>query len=276
VSEQSSRPPRATFIRARSDIEFRSAGTADDLGQGYLGLVKIRFSPVGEWTEVNSSWEGNFMERFAPGAWTKTIRERADKIKALFQHGRDPQIGDKPIGSFHRLEEDEHGGYAEVKLLDTSYNRDLLPGLKEGLYGASHRFGVVRATEDTAPERSEFNPRGIKEVTVTEARLHELGPVTFPQYDGASSGMRSMTDEFLMSCFVSDPDRLREMFDRATDLSHAAAERADHFDAVTVTTAPSPADAAPTGTSAAPERRDDKPSSRYRLARHDPRPSWAL
>jgi hypothetical protein len=24
--------------------------------------------------------------------------------------------------------------------MDTSYNRDLLPGLKEGLYGASHRF----------------------------------------------------------------------------------------------------------------------------------------
>lgn len=270
MSEQSSRPPRATFIRARSDIEFRSADTSDELGQGYLGLVKIRFSPVDEWTEVNSSWEGHFMERFAPGAWTKTIRERAGKIKALFEHGRDPQIGNKPIGSFHRLEEDEDGGYAEVKLLDTSYNRDLLPGLKEGLYGASHRFGVMRATEDTSPERSDHNPGGLKEVTITEARLHELGPVTFPQYDGASSGMRSMTDEFLTSCFLSNPDHLREMFDRATDLE-AVAERAAQKD-----TAPSPADAAPTGTSAAPERRDDKPSSRYGLAQRDPRPSWAL
>jgi hypothetical protein len=42
------------------------------------------------------------MERFAPGAWTKTIRERAAQIKALFQHGGDPQIGDKPLGPFHR------------------------------------------------------------------------------------------------------------------------------------------------------------------------------
>jgi HK97 family phage prohead protease len=78
------------------------------------------------------------MERFAPNAWKKTIKERGDKIRSLFQHGRDPQIGDKPLGPFHRLEEDDQGGYAEVKLLDTSYNRDLLPGLKEGLYGASH------------------------------------------------------------------------------------------------------------------------------------------
>jgi HK97 family phage prohead protease len=80
------------------------------------------------------------MERFAPGAWRKTIKERADKIRALFQHGADPMIGDKPLGPFRKLEEDDGGGYAEVALLDTSYNRDLLPGLQEGLYGSSHRF----------------------------------------------------------------------------------------------------------------------------------------
>jgi HK97 family phage prohead protease len=251
VSEQSSRPPRETVIRARSDVAFRDNGDGEDLGQGYLGLLKIRFSPVNEWTEINSAWEGHFMERFAPGAWTKTIRERAAKIRALFQHGNDPQIGDKPLGPFQRLEEDDQGGYAEVKLLDTSYNRDLLPGLKDGLYGASHRFGVMRAKEEDFPEPSDVNPRGLKEVTITEARLHELGPVTFPAYAGATAGMRSMTDDFLLSCFRSDPDRLRVMFDRATDLSQAVLRDGDTQD-----TAPSDTvDAAPSGTST-PERRD--------------------
>jgi HK97 family phage prohead protease len=270
MSDQTS-PQRDTVIRAFTPpVEFRSSDDLnDDLGQGYIGLLRIRFSPVNEWTEINSAWEGRFMERFAPGAWKKTIKERATKIRALFQHGQDPQIGDKPLGPFHRLEEDEGGGYAEVKLLDTTYNRDLIPGLKDGLYGASHRFGAVRAIEEERPERSEHNPHGIKEVTITEARLHELGPVTFGAYEGATSGMRSMTDEFILSCFRSDPDRLREMFARATDLAKPpASEQQD----------PAPSeqdDAAPTGTST-PERRDTPSKGRYGLSQHPPRPSWAL
>jgi HK97 family phage prohead protease len=223
---------RDTVIRARSDLAFRAADEQeDDLGAGYLGLLKIRFSPVNEWAEINSAWEGHFMERFAPGAWKKTIREGGNRIKALFQHGADPQVGDKPLGPFHRLEEDEGGGYAEVKLLDTSYNRDLLPGLKEGLYGASHRFGVIKASEEDFPEPSESNPRGIKEVTIKEARLSELGPVTFPAYEGASAGVRSMTDEFLLSCIRSEPEKLRSMLDAATNLDNLPV-RSDEQDAL--------------------------------------------
>ena len=239
-----------TIIRARSDLVFRAVDEQeDDLGDGYLGLLKIRFSPVNEWAEINSAWEGHFMERFAPNAWRKTIREGVGRIKSLFQHGQDPQVGEKPLGPFHRLEEDEQGGYAEVKLLDTSYNRDLLPGLKEGLYGASHRFGVMRAKEEDFPEPSEHNPRGIKEVTITEARLGELGPVTFPAYEGATAGMRSMTDEFLLSCIRSEPEKLRSMLDAAINLENLPA-RDDQQDA------PSEEDDAGREATSSPERRD--------------------
>jgi hypothetical protein len=44
--------------------------------------------------------------------------------------------------------------------MDTSYNRDLLPGLKAGLYGASHRFQVMREEEVASPEPSDSNPHG--------------------------------------------------------------------------------------------------------------------
>lgn len=257
MSEQNNRPPRATVIRAIDQTaEFRSTEDLnDDLGPGYLGLLRIRFSPVDEWTEINSAWEGHFLEKFAPGAWRKTIKESASKIRALFQHGQDPQVGDKPLGPFARLEEDDQGGYAEVKLLDTGYNRDLLPGLKDGLYGASHRFMAMRATEEDRPERSDHNPDGLKERVITEAKLFELGPVTFPAYEGASAGMRSMTDEFLITCFRSDPDRLRAMFERATDLEQPAS-RAEQDQQDEQDNAPSTDDAAPQGTSPAPERRD--------------------
>jgi HK97 family phage prohead protease len=221
VSEQTS-PPRETLIRARSTLEFtpadelRDAGT--DLEDGHLGLLRVLFSPVNEWTRITSMWEGDFMERFAPGAWRKTIREQRDRIRSLFQHGMDPQVGDKPLGPITLLEENDRGGYGEVPLLDTSYNRDLLPGLKAGLYGASHRFSVLREEVIDQPEPSDGNPHGLPERTVKEARLMEFGPVTFPAYAGATAGVRSLTDDFLMRCFERDPVKLRTMFARATVL----------------------------------------------------------
>jgi HK97 family phage prohead protease len=245
-------PPRETMIRALTPgIEFRDASETD-LGPGYLGLLRVQFSPVNEWTEINSAWEGRFMERFAPNAWKKTIREQRDRIRSLFQHGMDPQVGDKPLGPIRALEENDQGGYGEVALLDTSYNRDLLPGLKEGLYGSSHRFAAMRATEVDRPERSEHNPDGIKERTITEARLYEFGPVTFPAYAGATAGMRSMADDFLMRCFQRDPDRLREMFEQATDIR---ADEPEDDAAPDEPAAPSTTDAAHERTSGSERRK---------------------
>jgi HK97 family phage prohead protease len=81
------------------------------------------------------------MERIAPGAFKKTFREQPRPMRVLFQHGMDPQVGDKPLGPIRDLREDETGAYYEVPLLDASYVRDqVLPGLRAGLYGASFRF----------------------------------------------------------------------------------------------------------------------------------------
>ncbi len=260
-------PPRETLIRARPLVEFRDASEEDNLADGYLGVLRVLFSPVNEWTEINSMWEGRFMERFAPGAWKKTIRERASQIKALFQHGMDPQVGDKPLGPVRLLEENERGGYGEVALLDTAYNRDLLPGLKDGLYGASHRFGVMREEENAHPEPSEENPLGLPERTIKEARLMEFGPVTFPAYEGASAGMRSLTDDFLMRCFERDPDRLREMFTQATDIRANEPENA-----------PSESDAAASEPHLTDERRETTPPTKRPIygQRRKETPPWLL
>lgn len=202
------------------------------------------------------------MERFAAGAWKKTIREQRDRIRSLFQHGMDPQVGDKPLGPITVLEENDAGGYGEVPLLDTSYNRDLLPGLKAGLYGASHRFSVLREEEVANPEPSEANPLGLKERTVKEARLMEFGPVTFPAYAGATAGVRSLTDDFLMRCMERDPERLREMFERATsmraiEVQEKITEQIDKLDEILSEEkddAPSTTDAASKGTSGSERR----------------------
>jgi len=162
-------------------------------------------------TEIRSSYEGHFIERFAPGSMDKTLAEGKNRIKALFQHGEDPQIADKPLGAIQRLEPDSTGAYYEVPMLDTAYNRELIPGLDAGLYGASFRFQVISEDFDPKPKRSEANPNGIPERTVTEAKVIEFGPVTFPAYKEATAGLRSMTDEFIVGRFAEDPERLLEM-----------------------------------------------------------------
>lgn len=149
------------------------------------------FSVFNDWTLIDSLWEGRFMERIAPGAFSATIREDRSSIKALFQHGRDPNVGSKPLGSITTLREDAVGAYYEVDLLDARYVDDLLPALREGLYGASFRFEVRREEIRQDPGTSDYNPGGLPERTIREARVFEFGPVTFPAYAGATAGLRS-------------------------------------------------------------------------------------
>lgn len=171
-----------------------------------------------EWTEIRSFFEGNFMERIAPGAVKKTIKDMGDRCKVLFQHGRDMYIGNKPLGPHDVLrEQGDEGVYAEVPLIDTDYNREtLLPGLRAGLYGWSFRFEMVRYEDHEDPEASEYNPKGLMERTIRELRMPEISVVTFPQYAGATLSMRSLSDDFLKDelfrRFVEhDPERLRSL-----------------------------------------------------------------
>jgi len=190
--QTANRPPRDELVRA--------IGGGLELRDDAAGAPRLagHFARFGEWAEIDSVFEGHFLERVAPGAFKKTIAENRDRIKVLFQHGLDPQIGDKPLGPIDVLREDDAGPYYEVPLLDASYVRELLPGLRAGLYGASFRFSVLRETFDRSVEPSEHNPEGIPERTLKEVALREFGPVTFPAYAGATAGVRSMTDDFLL------------------------------------------------------------------------------
>ena len=200
------RPPRDDLYRAmRPGVELRTTG-GDGIGRSMTG----HFAVFNQWTEIDSVFEGRFLERLAPGAFTRTFKNNRDGMRVLFQHGRDPVVGNKPLGPIQTLEEDDHGARYEVDLLDTSYNRDLLPGLENNLYGASFRFRVLQQDVVKKPEASDQNPDGIPERTIQEAQVMEFGPVTFPAYAGATAGVRSMTDEFLFEQFVSS-DRLREL-----------------------------------------------------------------
>jgi phage head maturation protease len=147
-----------------------------------------QFASFGEWAEINNSLEGHFLERMAPSAFEKTIAQNRKNIRVLFHHGHDPSIGYKVLGPIRELQTDTR---YEVDLFDVDYVRGLLPGLEAGQYGASFRFSVLKDEIRTHPTRSDHNPKGLREVTVTELRLTEFGPTPFPAYKQATAGVRS-------------------------------------------------------------------------------------
>jgi HK97 family phage prohead protease len=200
--------PRDNLLRgAVSGVALRDAGE-EGSGDASGPVMEGHFAVFNTWTEIDS-WEGTFLERFAPGAFKKTITENRESMKVLFQHGYDYVIGDKPLGPIDELLEDETGAFYAVPLLDARYVReDVQPGLEAGLYGASFRFRVIREELDEEPGVSDYNPRGLPERTVKEAQVPEFGPVTFPAYESASAGMRSLEPGELVA--QAALERLRE------------------------------------------------------------------
>lgn len=217
------RPPRERPRRARSaEPEPRegvrvfvtdngaSIGLRES-GDGELTLFG-HFTPFDRWTEIDSFFEGRFMERSVKGAFRKTIRENRDQMRVLFNHGRDPQLANKIIGPIRELREEDFGPYYEVGLgaAPRTFIEDVLPGVREGLYGASYRFRVMREERVENPDPSESNPLGLEERTIKEAQVIEFGPVSFPAYADATAGVRSATDEYyLEGLALGDPECVR-------------------------------------------------------------------
>lgn len=204
----------------RADVDPEVEET--EATEGSLGRLWVRFSPFNTPYEINSWWEGRFIEQTKPGAFRKTIAEskRSDGkygVKVLYNHGSDFNIGDKMLtvpDTLREVQEDGyHGPELEGDLYDTSYNRDLVPGLRDGAYGSSFMFEVIKERWDNEPEPSDSNPEGLPERTIEEVRLFEAGPVTWPASPTASAGVRSrcMTDGWMERLAARSQSRYDEL-----------------------------------------------------------------
>ena len=199
----------------RAACEFRAA---DDGQDETLGTLEIRFSPFNTWYRIQSWFEGDFMERTVRGAFKKTIAENLANMRVQFDHGMDPFIGSKVLGGIESLDEKQAGPLGVVELDDTSYNRDLLPGLKRARYGSSFRFRVIKDEWNDEPGRSDHNPDGVPERTIKEVRLMEFGPVTWPANPAATAGVRSATDTYYEALRAKDPKTYDDMRSKAITL----------------------------------------------------------
>jgi HK97 family phage major capsid protein/HK97 family phage prohead protease len=253
----------------------KSAGDAMPTMEGH-------FSVFDDWYEINSYFEGEFMERIAPGAFKKTFKDDAsrknagDKIKCILEHGHDYTVGDKPLGVPRSLSEDATGAAYEVPLLDTSYVRDLVPALDAGAYGASFRFRVLVDEWIEEPERSDYNPGGIPERTIKEVRVMEFGPTMFPASAGASAGLRSTTDDYYAAVRARQPEQFEEAMRSARETRSAAApapvdkvrEGIEHAQAAAVRTIPDAPETVPADT-VEPVRSEDADTAGDRVSYAD-------
>lgn len=152
------------------------------------GTTLVGYAAVFDrWADIDS-WEGRFIERLKRGAFTRTIgpnRGKADgPVRVLFNHGFDPSIGMKPLGANPVMKENSRGLWTETRLDPTSYNEDLKALLRSGaLSGMSFTFDVLA-------DEWELDGDSRKR-TITEVKLYEFGPVTWPAYTDTTTGLRS-------------------------------------------------------------------------------------
>ena len=134
---------------------------------------------------------GEFRERIARGAFTRTLSESRD-ILALSDHDPAKVLGRTKSGTLE-LEETVHGLQFRLQLPDTTIGRDLRELANRGdLGGVSFGFRAIK-------DSWEGDLR-----TLEEVELHEVSIVqSFPAYPDTTVALRSRP----IQMFILDPRR---------------------------------------------------------------------
>jgi HK97 family phage major capsid protein/HK97 family phage prohead protease len=182
-------------------VEFRAADSAsEDDGFTLEGYAAV-FDTV---TRIRS-WEGEFDEKIARGAFKKTLKDRTSPVIMQYDHGRDVRVGSVPIGSYTDLREDNVGLPVSGRLFDNDTVLPVRQAIAAGaITGMSFKFEVLRDEwrdnkgKLIKPDELEdllWSPgtRGPIVRTVKEIKLYEAGPVSSPAYPTTSVGVRMGT-----------------------------------------------------------------------------------
>jgi HK97 family phage prohead protease len=129
---------------------------------------------------------GGFVERVAPGALTKTLRDGGD-VLARFQHADEFLLGRTSSGTLRLSPDDEGLGY-DVNLPETDYARNLAALAERG--DVRHSSFAFRTLDDEWG----FTEQGFPMRTLLEIQLVDVAPVVNPAYLDTTSGLRSLAE----------------------------------------------------------------------------------
>jgi HK97 family phage prohead protease len=106
------------------------------------------------------------------GAFKKSLTEAlpAGKIKVLWQHN-------EPLGMPIEMSENDHGLYVKAKVSRTRLGDEALELMRDGV------VNTLSIGYSIPANKSFFNSDGNREIT--ELKLYEFSPVTFPANEGA-------------------------------------------------------------------------------------------
>ena len=129
---------------------------------------------------------GGFVERVAPGAVAKTLRDGGD-VLARYQHLDEYLLG-RTLSQTLRLAVDDTGLDYEVDLPDTQYARDLAALAARG--DVQHSSFAFR----TIADEWGFTEQGFPLRTLLEIQLVDVAPVVNPAYLDTTSGLRTLAE----------------------------------------------------------------------------------
>jgi HK97 family phage prohead protease len=172
---------KAGFREFYRDLPFDMAQSD---GQNFSGYAAVFDTP----TRIDS-WEGEFDEQIAQGAFARTLREKMPVL--MFEHGRHPLVGSMPLGVINNAYEDSQGLFVEARLTDNWLIQPVRDAVEAGaISGMSFRFSVPEGGD-----KWEQDNRDVPLRTLIDLDVPELGPVVFPAYEPTTAQVRSMLDQ---------------------------------------------------------------------------------
>lgn len=134
-------------------------------------------------------WD-DLVERIMPGAFDRAIQDQAD-VRSLFNHDSNFVLGRTTAGTLS-LRTDEVGLMYDALPPDTQLIRDqvLEPLRRKDVTGSSFMFVP---TDTVWREQEDDTGRRVYITEVHDVDLWEVGPVTFPAYEGTTAKTRKRT-----------------------------------------------------------------------------------
>lgn len=131
------------------------------------------------------------------GAFTKTIAERGNRVKVLWQHS-------EPLGVPSLMREDDKGLYVEGRISKTRLGDEALELMRDGVIDQmSIGFSIPSG-------KSEYSGDDDARI-IREVKLFEFSPVTFPMNENAYiTGVKSLREQLQFGGNLS-ADQIKEL-----------------------------------------------------------------